>query len=151
MIYVAMIVSTHNSQFVFDLSQILRPMDQDQLHSHETIACSYHCQEGNAVPQPCELGQFCPNTDLSGCGPQPCPRLHYRDDFGAEQVFYSATRCYMIGADHTISASITMEYYQTHQTQQIWNQTLKWRVFTLSVDFWQSYIKAYCAEFSKML
>lgn len=60
------------------------------------LCVGYHCQEGNPVPQPCELGHYCPNTDLSGYGPQPCPRLHYRDDLGAEQVFYSAIRCYIV-------------------------------------------------------
>ena len=46
----------------------------------------YHCLEGNPVPEPCDVGHYCPNSDLSGYGPIPCPRLHYRDVVGAEQV-----------------------------------------------------------------
>jgi len=50
------------------------------------VLTGYHCEEGNPVPTPCHLGHYCPNNDMSGYGMQPCPRLHYRDTVGAEQV-----------------------------------------------------------------
>ena len=60
---------------------------QLQVNKRDVILCTgFHCVEGNPVPNSCMTGHYCPNSDLSGYGPQPCPRLHYRDIVGAEQV-----------------------------------------------------------------